>query len=177
MADRDGDDHEKGEEPTRVSLGQVDAEQVQVWKDSFGVLHLRVGDETFEDVRPVRAFPISLKAGYVSFVDSKAKEIALLRDPDNLDGDSRAMLDERLERMYFVPKILSVYGIDETWGVSHWQVETDCGYASFEVADREQIRRLPRGRVLIVDADENRYEIESVHSLDLRSQKLIESET
>ena len=63
-------------------------------------------------------------------------------------------------------------------GVSEWEVKTDRGYAKFEVVDRtEHIRKLPGGRVMIVDADGNRFEIEDVSRLDERSQTLVRTET
>jgi len=48
----------------------------------------------------------------------------------------------------------------------------------FEVVDRNRhIRRLPGDRVMIVDADGNRFEIPNVTELDERSQALVRSET
>ena len=155
----------------------VNADRVEVWEDEFHTVHLRVDQDQYDDVRPLRAFPISRKAEYLSFLDDKGKELALLANPQDLDDKSRAVVERALDQYYFVPKIVRIDSISEAWGVSHWQVETDCGHASFEVIDREKIRKLPRGRLIIVDADENRYEVEDVSRLDVRSQTLIQSET
>jgi len=162
----------------RMTMARVvPPERVRVREDEFHVVHLSLDGQDFENVRPVRAFPVSDKADYVSFLDAKGKEVALVAHPHKLDRTSRRAVRAALERMYYIPKIRQVDSIKETWGVSHWEVQTDRGYASFEVVAREQIRKLPRGRYLIQDADGNRYEIESAERLPPRSQALIRSET
>ncbi len=168
---------EESEDRRLPSSGAVPADGVEVWEDEFQVLHVRRGDETFDNVRAVKVFPISGTADYVSFLDEDGKEVLLLAHPHDLDKSSRRALAKALERMYYVAKILRVDGISETMGVTHWQVLTDRGYAAFEVVDRQQIRKLPRGRYIIIDADGNRFEIESVNDLDPRSQTLVFSET
>ena len=152
-------------------------DRVRVWEDEFQVLHVSVDGEEFSNVRAVRVFPISHRADYVSFLDEKGKEVLLLAHPHQLDKASLKVLMQALERMYYVARILRVDSISETMGVTHWQVLTDRGYASFEVVDRQHIRKLPRGRYIIVDADGNRFEIPDVSALDSRSQSLIFSET
>jgi len=157
-------------------VGAAAAERVRCWEDSFKNFHVEVDGQEFKNVKPVWAFPISHKAEYVSFLDTRGKEVALLASPHRLDKKSRAALWRTFGRIYFVPKIRKVYSIIEHFGVTFWQVQTDAGYASFEVASREHIRKLPAGRLIIVDVDENRYEVEDVNALDLRSQAIIQSE-
>jgi hypothetical protein len=152
-------------------------EGVKVWQDEFHILHVSARGKTFDDVRPRRAFPLSEKADYVSFLNEKDKEVVLLVRPRELDAKSRAALEKALERVYYVAKIRRVDSVSETMGVSLWQVMTDRGYASFEVTERNSIRRLPGGRLIIVDVDGNRFEVESLDDLDERSQALIYSET
>ena len=154
----------------------IGPERVRFWEDSFRICHVSVDGNEFTDVRPVRAFPISGKADYVGFLDKNGKEVALVAHPAKLDKESRKTLDRILGRMYYVPKILSIQSIAETHGVSYWQVLTDRGYASFEVIDREYIRKLGGGRLLIIDVDGNRFEIEKASKLDARSRELLHSE-
>ena len=162
---------------TPQAVGAVEPERVRFSRDAFHVFHLSVDDETFEDVRPVRLFPVSGKAPYVSFQNRKGKEVCLLARPKDLDEESRKALREGLSVMYYMPKIQRIDRIHETWGITHWEAQTDRGYARFEVVSRELIRRLPRGRFIIIDADGNRFEIENIDKLDERSQMLVQSET
>jgi hypothetical protein len=153
------------------------ADQVKVWWDEFHRLHVSLDGEDYEGVRAMRTFPLSEKADYVSFLDEKDHEVVLLAHPRELDKESRRALQKALDRMYYVAKILRVDDIKEIMGVAHWKVETDRGYAAFEVVGHEHIRRLPGGRLIIVDVDGNRFEVEKVSRLDDRSQVLIHSET
>ena len=90
--------------------------------------------------------------------------------------DSRDILTAALKRMYYVATISRVDSITEKMGVTTWQAETDRGYARFEILDRENIRRLPGHRVMLTDADGNRFEISNIEELDQRSQALIFTE-
>lgn len=166
--------------PARTALAAaaevVAPERVRLREDAFHLFHLTVDEREFLDVRPVRAFPISGKADYVGFMDAQGKEVALVAHPQKMDRASRQALERAFSRVYYVPKIQRIDKIEETWGVSHWQVDTDRGYASFEVVDREYIRKLGGARFLIIDADGNRFEIENAARLDVRSQTLLHSE-
>ncbi len=154
----------------------VEAEQAKLWTDAFHILHLKVGEKEYADLHARRVFPLSNMVDYISLLDDKDKEVALLARPHKLDKASRAALEKALDRMYYVARILRVDEIKETMGVTHWQVQTDRGYAAFEVVDLHHVRKLPNGRYLIADADGNRFEIEDVQRLDSRSQKIVQSE-
>lgn len=156
----------------------VGAAQVRIWRDPFFALHVTVDGVDHPDLRPRRVFPISGRSSFVSFLNEKGEEEVLLRDPENLDPESTAVLELFLSRVYSGAIIRRVYDITETMGVALWTVMTDRGYASFEVVDRERhIRLLPGGRYLITDVDGNRFEIPCIHDLDRRSQELVETET
>lgn len=160
------------------ALPVVQPDDMRVWEDSFNVMHISVRGEEFGDVRPRRVFPLSGKADYVSFLGEKNREVALLAHPQGLDKQSRDCLFAALGKGYDVSRILRVDGLKEEMGVSQWNVLTDRGYAVFEVAERHSnIRILPAGRYAITDVDGNRFEIEDIAALDIRSQRLVASET
>jgi len=103
----------------------VAPERVRVWEDARHVIHVSVDGEVTDNVRPRRAFPISGRADYVSFLGDMDKEVCLVAHPHRLDKESRRALEHALNRTYYAPKILSVSSITEVMGVSTWQVETD----------------------------------------------------
>lgn len=155
----------------------LDASRIRVWRDEFRRLHVMVdGEVEHIDLRPAPVFPISEAAGFLSFLDEKGKEAVLLRNPGCLDADSKSVLVEELNRAYFVPKITYVYEIEDAHGAARWEVETDRGYRIFDIRDREDVRVLGKGRLLLQDADGNRYEIEDMNALDERSRKLLDKE-
>jgi hypothetical protein len=156
----------------------VRPDHVRIWRDPFRRLHLAVeGGEEYVDVRPAPAFPISATADYISFLDGDGKEVLLLKNPDGLDPDSRSALEEELSRAYFVPRIVRVLEIEDSHGAARWEVETDRGYRVFDIRDREDMRVIGGRRLLLEDADGNRFEIEDLTQLDERSQRLVDNET
>jgi hypothetical protein len=155
----------------------VPANEVKIWRDEFRRLHVQViGGEEFVDVRPAPVFPVSQTANFISFLDTKDKEALLLRDLGKLEEESRKLLVEELGRAYFVPRIIRIYEIEDAHGASRWEVETDRGYRMFDIRDREDVRVIRKTRVLLQDADGNRFEIEDVTKLDEKSQQLLETE-
>jgi hypothetical protein len=75
-----------------------------------------------------------------------------------------------------MPRITKINRLKENHGVMKFEVETDKGLRAFETRYKEDIRKLPQGRVIIKDADGNRYEIKDYRKLDQRSINLIDSE-
>jgi hypothetical protein len=162
-------------EVSRVDM--VEPARVRIWRDEFHRLHVQVDGETEHvDVRPARAFPISAVADCVSFLDRDDKEVVLLKGTSELDPESRQVLDEEIGRTYFVPKITYIYEIEDAHGAARWEVETDHGYRVFDVRDREDVRVIQGRRVLLQDADGNRFEIEDLRLLDPQSQRLVDKE-
>jgi hypothetical protein len=155
----------------------VAPDRVRVWRDEFRRLHVQVDKDTEHvDVKPVPVFPVSRAADYVSFLDSKDKEVLLLRDPEELDCESRTVLRDELGRTYFVPRITQIYQIEDAHGAARWEVETNRGYRVFDIRDREDVRVIRQTRVLLQDADGNRFEIDDITELDERSQRLLDTE-
>jgi len=176
------DEREENSAPAGASWEQelqrleiLDASRVRIWRDEFRRLHVLIDGETEHvDLKPAPVFPISEVADFLSFLDEKGKEAVLLRNPGCLDAQSRATLDEELSRAYFVPRITYIYEIEDAHGAARWEVETDRGYRIFDIRDREDVRVLGKGRLLLQDADGNRYEVEDMNSLDERSRKLLD---
>jgi hypothetical protein len=52
----------------------------------------------------------------------------------------------------------------------------DGGYRAFDVRDREDVRVFGGARVLLQDADGDRFEIDDIHELDDRSRRLLDKE-
>jgi hypothetical protein len=162
-------------EVSRIDM--VEPGRVRIWRDEFHRVHVEVDGETEHvDVKPARVFPISGAADCISFLDRDDKEVLLLKGTSELDPESRQVLEEEIGRTYFVPKITYIYEIEDSHGAARWEVETDRGYRVFDVRDREDVRVIKGRRVLLQDADGNRFEIEDLSLLDPQSQKLVDKE-
>ncbi len=154
----------------------LDPKELQVSLDTFGDLEVRQAGEAYKKVQALRAFPISEAMRFIVLRDENGEEIGMIEDPDALDAPSKKVLKEDLERRYFIPKIVRINRIDESYGMPRWDVETDRGGRHFELHTRQDARRLSAGRVLIRDADGNRYEIPDIRKLDPQSRALVEAE-
>jgi hypothetical protein len=162
-------------EVSRIDM--VEPGRVRIWRDEFHRLHVQVsGEAEHVDVRPAHVFPISGAANCISFLDRDDKEVLLLKGTSELDPESGQVLEEEIGRTYFVPNITYVYEIEDSHGAARWEVETDRGYRVFDVRDREDVRVIQGKRVLLQDADGNRFEIKDLSLLDPQSQKLVDNE-
>ena len=104
-------------------------------------------------------------------------EIGAIRRLAELDGASRRLLETALGEAYFVPVITRVNAILVEFRVPHWEVETDRGPRSFEISSmNSDVRQLGNGRILIRDADGNRYDIPDRHKLDAASRALVDAQ-
>lgn len=165
-------------------LNLLDPKKVRVYKDDFNSLRLKMEGDGEDKEAPVvvatMGFPLTNPDHFISFVEvkngKKDKEIGVVEDLKKLDSKSRKILKEELKRAYFMPQITKINRMKEFHGIMKFDVETDKGSREFETRYREDIRKLPGGRVIIKDADGNRYEIKDYRKLDQRSVNLIDSE-
>ena len=168
----------------RDELNILDPKKVKVHKDKFNALKLEFQGDEGEDkcltVEVVMGFPLTDSEQFISFFEVKDgkrdKEIGIIEDMSKLDSKSRKLLKTELKRVYFMPRITKINRLKENHGSMEFDVETDKGKRTFETRHKEDIRRLTGGRVVIKDADGNRYEILDYMKLDSRSANLIDSE-
>lgn len=132
-------------------------------------------ERSYIRVQIARAFPLSKPDTYIGLRDGRDKDIGMLVTLDTMDAASRAILDEELERRYFLPRIQKVLSVREEFGTTTWQVETDKGPRTFSVQNlRESTQDLTPTRLLITDIEGNRYEFPDVRGLDERSFEVLQ---
>ena len=132
------------------------------------------GERSWTKISPARTFPLSDPEHYIGFLDGGGKDIGMLYDPSQLDHDSRRVVEEEVERRYFVPVIDRVISVKEEFGAVYWNVETDRGEKEIVVRNlRDNMQELSATRIIITDVDGNRYEIPDVTKMDNKSQGII----
>lgn len=154
----------------------LEPDKVKLYRNRFGELVLEYEGRRFEDVTPLKAFPLSAPESYIALIDSGDNEIGIIEDLNSLPKESRRVLREELEERYMVPKILKVLKVDEVFGMPIWRVITDRGERTIELMSRSDAKLLPSGRVIVKDIDGNRYEIPNYWELDPRSRSLLDTE-
>jgi len=123
----------------------------------------------------VSAFPLTHPRRMVSLRDAEGREIGILDHVRDLDGDSRQIVRDELDRSYFMPRIKDIVDVHEKLGVTTWEVETNRGPRTFQVRKVQQnVRRIGPRRYVVRDVDGNRYEIRDWTALPAPAQKLIE---
>lgn len=147
----------------------LDAKTLRLFRTSptDSIVRLTVeGDRSWREVRVARAFPFSQPDGYVGLRDGDDKDIGILVTLQGLDGESRAIIDEELERRYFTPQVQRVLTVKEEFGVVTWEVETDRGPRRFLVRNlRDNSFPLGTNRLMVTDTDGNRYEFPDVQGV------------
>lgn len=166
----------KDEPDEAPELKVLQAKELRLLKNKRGALCLMLKDERgYPDVKPSRAFPLTIPNDYVEFRDSGGKAIGLLVEVGKLGTDDKVLLDEALTRRYFSPQITRVVRYKESFGLHIFEVETDRGPRTFSVRNlNSDVRLLGDGRYRIKDTDGTTYDILDLGSLDAASQAILD---
>ena len=130
--------------------------------------------EKFTEVELHRMFPITGLTKYIALLDKEGNEIAVIRNIDDLMPESKKVVENCLTEYYMIPRISRFIKMSEKFKIWMWTAETDKGICTFEIRNHiTAIKPLYDGRVLIKDANDNRYEIPDVNKLDKKSLHMI----
>ncbi len=155
---------------------ELDPEKIRLWRTSAGKVRMEiVGDRSVVHVKIARAFPVSDPDHYIGIRDEDDKDIGMVVDPSRLESRTRKIVEEEIHKRYFVPVITRIHSVKEEYGVGHWIVETDRGPREFVVRGmRDSIWEVGESRLIVIDVDNNRYDIPNYTELDYRSYRMIE---
>jgi len=157
------------EEANPFAVRFLDAKTLRLFRTHAEDATVRLtieGDRSWREVRVARAFPFSDPDRYIGLRDGDDKDIGILTTLHGLDNDSRAIIEEELERRYFTPRIERVLTVKEEFGVVTWEVETDRGPRRFLVRNlRDSTFPLGANRLMMTDTDGNRYEFPDVSAV------------
>jgi len=156
-------------------LGILPAETIDIKYNELNELVLTTGGRTYVNVRLVRCFPITEENKYITVLAADGTEIGLIEDVEACRPEVAALLKKALQDAYLVPQITKVNNITVRGYLPVWDVETDRGPHILELNTRRETFMVGK-KVVIRDADGNRYEIPDFTKLDKRSQSLVEKE-
>jgi hypothetical protein len=110
----------------------------------------------------------------IALLDKEGNEIAVIRNIEDLMPESKKVVENCLREYYMIPRITRFIKMSEKFKIWMWTAETDKGICTFEIRNHiTAIKPLYDGRVLIKDANDNRYEIPDVNKLDKKSLSMI----
>jgi hypothetical protein len=156
-------------------LGILPAKEIKVEFNELNEMVLSVGEHSYVNIRLVRCFPITEENKYIAVIGSDGAEIGLIEDVDQCRPEVASLLKKALQDAYLVPQITRVNNITARGYLPVWDVETDRGHHILELNTRRESFMIGK-KVVIRDADGNRYEIADYTKLDKRSQNLVEKE-
>ena len=128
---------------------------------------------SFESLEPRRLFPVTDLNRFITLLDEKGVEQAVIRDLNALPADQRAIIEECLNEYYLVPKILKIWAYKERFDGLTLHTETDKGPADIEIRILIKGFKLEGVRALLRDVNDNRYEIPDVTKLDNLSRQIL----
>ncbi len=116
---------------------------------------------------------MSGKGKEISFI-SNDQQYLLIEGLHVLDALSRAIVEEELEKSYFLPKINKIVSTEVFQGNRYFEVDTDKGRCRFIIKNPfTSIREMAQG-VLIRDVVGNQFIIEDLRRLDEKSRRELE---
>lgn len=125
-------------------------------------------------VTPVRAFPLAAPDEGISLVGTDGHELVWIERLSELPPGTRALIEEELASMEFMPEIRRLKRVSTFSTPSTWEVETDRGDTRFVLKGEEDIRRLAQGALLIAGSQGIQYKVPDLRALDRNSRKLLE---
>ena len=130
--------------------------------------------DVIDNVVPVRAFPVQVPNGQISLVGPDGHEVAWIERLEDVPEAVRLLIEEELRLREFTPVIQRLLEVSSFATPSQWTVETDRGRTSFVLKGEEDIRRLSRDVLLVLDSHGVQFLIRQPQQLDRHSRKLLD---
>ena len=153
----------------------IDFDMAQFTRKDLTLVDMKLFDgRSFENLEPRRLFPITGMEKYIALLDESGAEQAVIRDLNTLPAEQRKIIEACLAEYYLIPKILKITDVDErSDGITLYTV-TERGPVNIEMRTwRQGFSLTQEYRMLIRDANDNRYEIPDVNKLDNVSRSIL----
>ena len=163
----------KAEEMTRMNM--ITDKDVFTQTEG-GFLSLDTEGTHYDRVRIVRLFPFSDANRYLSVREyDSGREIGIIEDLDKIPVESRKAIEHQLMLSYFTPVISKIYKIKDEYGYAYFHVLTDKGECRFAInMGSNAVSKLSDTRLIIMDVDENRFEIRDVEALSQKERRMLD---
>jgi hypothetical protein len=147
----------------------------QLQRNPFGQLVFTGADGVAHSgVEPARSFPITAPRQGISIISRDGHELAWIADLDQLDKETRLLIENELEVYEFMPEIRRITGVSGYATPCTWNVETHKGDTSFVLKAEEDIRRLAPPTLMIMDSRGIQFLIRNPHGLDAGSRRILD---
>jgi hypothetical protein len=152
----------------------LEVSRVRIYRTPEGRAAALIDGEEVGKVSFLRIRPLTEPDSYLSIRDHRDLELGLLHNWLALAPDSREIVRAELERRYLYPILKKILNLEVFPGVAVCHFETDRGEREVMLRDfRDNIVYLGETRLLLTDAEGNRYDIPDLEALDLRSRTFL----
>ncbi|MCX7714866.1 MAG: DUF1854 domain-containing protein [Clostridia bacterium] len=122
-----------------------------------------------------RIFPLNLENKYISVRDKDLTELGIIEDMEIFPQEQIELMNDELNKRYFIPKITKVIEAKEEFGNYFWNVETTAGERKFSMRDlANNVIHKKNGAIVLVDVDGSRYEMEDVYKTAGKALKFLD---
>ena len=122
----------------------------------------------------VRCFPATAADTWLSIRDTDGQELALIRNPETLDPDSRNTIAPVLHDKYHVPVITRIVSVTSSVEGKHLEVEAEEGPLTFDITGESDVDYREYPSVQLTDRSKRRkYLIPDAATLDQASRNLL----
>ena len=147
----------------------------ELLRDPHGRLVLIDRDgQRFENIVPVRAFPIAEPERGIALMSADGHELAWIERLSDLPAPVSQLIQSELASREFMPEIRAIKGVSTFATPSTWQVDTDRGAASFVLKGEEDIRRVAGRTLMIADSHGIQFLIRGTRQLDSASRRILD---
>jgi hypothetical protein len=147
----------------------------QLQRNPYGQLVFTGADGvTHAGVEPARSFPITAPRESISILSRDGYELAWIPNLDQLDKETRILIEDELEVREFMPEIHRITGVSGYATPCTWYVETNKGDTSFILKAEEDIRRLAPPTLMIMDKRGIQFLIRNPRGLDATSRRILD---
>lgn len=160
-----------------LRIRYLNKENAKFIRTGTGFLSLQLEDEFYPRVKVVRMYPFTQKDEFISIrtPDEHSREIGIIEKLSDMEPETIKMLNEQLSLRYFTPIIHKIKNIKDEYGYAYFDVDTDHGNCRFTIQmGSNAVVHLSENRILILDIDENRFEIPDLNKLTARERKKLD---
>ena len=141
-----------------------------------GFIGLDYKDGHYGRVKIVRLFPFSDENRFLSVREyDSGREIGIIEDLDSMTDTAKDLIGKQLKLTYFTPVISKIFKIKDEYGYAYFPVMTDKGECRFAInMGSNAVIKLSDTRLVIMDVDENRFEIRDVDKLSQKERRMLD---
>lgn len=131
----------------------------------------------YDRIKAVRLFPFSDADRFISIKEhgNGDREIGIIENLSDMSEETQSVLKKQLDLCYFTPVIEKIYNIKDEYGYAYFHVMTDRGECKFTInMGSNAVSKLSDTRLIILDVDENRFEIRDVEALSQKERRMLD---